>query len=234
MGSIEFNGEKIEYVLNRKKVKNINLRIRADGSVVLSAPRRVPISVINDFVRANAQRIIAARERFASAEQSRIRFESGDRIYILGREYFLSVENSGKDHYALHGRTVTFYLKDSSNAAARSKLYDRMLSDTAKRIFPALVRDCLPLFPQKSGDPPQIKVRKMRSQWGNCRALKNVVTLNSRLAAYDENIIRFVICHELCHFEHQNHSKNFYNSLSSVMPQWKEYDRVLKNQLNYC
>ena len=79
-------------------------------------------------------------------------------------------------------------------------------------------------------NPPLIKIRKMKSQWGNCRAAKNVVTLNSRLAAYDEQIIKFVICHEFCHFTFQNHSKDFYALLGSVMPRWKEYDAVLKNK----
>lgn len=43
-------GIKIRYDLQYKNVKNINLRIKSDGGIYVSANRRVPQSVIDDFV----------------------------------------------------------------------------------------------------------------------------------------------------------------------------------------
>lgn len=233
MNSVLFGNEIIEYSFARKKVKNINLRIRADGSVAVSAPRGVPLSVIEDFVRSNAPKIISARSRISENESRKMKFENGDGVFILGKKYILSVMPGSRDRFVVNENSIIFYLNDFSYES-RAALYDKLLCDTAKQFFPGIVAECLPLFPQKISDPPVLKIRKMRSQWGNCRAQKNVVTLNSRLAAYDRDIIKFVVCHEFCHFIHQNHSKAFYDSLSFVMPNWKEYDKVLKNKLNYC
>ena len=48
------------YTLTRRRVRNINLRVRADGSVAASASARVPISCVDAFVAARADWVRAA------------------------------------------------------------------------------------------------------------------------------------------------------------------------------
>ncbi|MDE5996550.1 MAG: M48 family metallopeptidase, partial [Eubacterium sp.] len=66
MESIECKGRKIEYALIRKNVKNINLRIKRDGSVVVSASPIVPKGVIHSFISDNAEKIFSAIDRIQS------------------------------------------------------------------------------------------------------------------------------------------------------------------------
>lgn len=65
---VQAQGQEIEYQLERKAVKNWNLRIRRDGSVYLSAPRRTPVTELDEFVRSKAGYIQKARERFHAVE----------------------------------------------------------------------------------------------------------------------------------------------------------------------
>lgn len=53
----------IAYTLTRRRVRNINLRVRADGSVAASASARVPAAYVDAFVAARAA---ARREREAA------------------------------------------------------------------------------------------------------------------------------------------------------------------------
>ena len=46
-----------------KRVKNINLRVRADGSVAVSAPLGAPLAQVDAFVAGRARWIEAARVR---------------------------------------------------------------------------------------------------------------------------------------------------------------------------
>lgn len=234
MGSIEFENQIISYTLVRKKVKNINMRINRNGDVTVSAPSYVSANIIEQFVRSNAQRIIDAQKRFADFRNQTVKYENGDFLYVLGKKYSLQIDYAEKSRYVISEDSVVFYVNKNSDVQQRRALYDKMLADTAEKLFPKVTGDCLPLFYGRIKSVPYLKIRKMRSQWGNCRAAKNTITLNSRLAAYDEEVIKSVVCHELCHFFHQNHSKAFYNLLTSVMPEWKECDRVLKNKLIYC
>lgn len=63
--SVPFDGGEIVYTLERKRVKNLNLRIRRDGSVYLSAHPRVSLRSIDSFVASKGAFIRAAQDRFA-------------------------------------------------------------------------------------------------------------------------------------------------------------------------
>ena len=47
-------GRRIAYDLQIKKVKNVNMRIKPDGTVNVSANQRVPKKLIDDFVLSKA------------------------------------------------------------------------------------------------------------------------------------------------------------------------------------
>ena len=73
-------GDNIVYELTRKSVKNVNLRIRPDGSVAVSAIRRVTLAFLDDFVRSKAEFIRAAQERCNKRAA-----QTNEREYISGR-----------------------------------------------------------------------------------------------------------------------------------------------------
>lgn len=64
----------VEYELTRKRVKNLNLRVRADGTVAVSAPPRAALAAVDGFVAARADWVRAAQQKMrrrlaAEAEQ---------------------------------------------------------------------------------------------------------------------------------------------------------------------
>lgn len=61
---IKFNGTIIQYNLQYKNVKNINMRIKPDGSINVSANKCVPLTAIDDFALSKADFIIRALERY--------------------------------------------------------------------------------------------------------------------------------------------------------------------------
>lgn len=56
----------IDYTLTRRRVRNINLRVRADGSVAASAAPRVPAAVVDAFVASRAGWVENARAKAAA------------------------------------------------------------------------------------------------------------------------------------------------------------------------
>ena len=64
------NNTIIKYKLTYKNVKNINLRIKADGTVNVSASKRVPQDIIDEFVKSKSEFIFKALERFKNASTS--------------------------------------------------------------------------------------------------------------------------------------------------------------------
>lgn len=234
MRFVTYNDKKIEYILTRKNVKNINLRVHSDGSVYVSANHYVPEAEIERFIISNADRIIKIRERFAETSFSASALKNEDKVFLLGREYTLKILKSNDIHYEFSDGAVILYVKNPFEYKQRKTAFNLLRRDLAEKVFKDIINDCYKDFCNACKNVPQLRIREMKTQWGNCRCSQNIITLNLRLISYDKDAIKFVVMHEYCHFVHPNHSRNFYALLSEVMPEWKKYDELLKNKSNYC
>ena len=68
---------------------------------------------------------------------------------------------------------------------------------------------------------PQIEIRKMKSVWGSCHIKQKKIIFNLELVRQKEEFINYVIVHELAHFKHANHSKEFYKVVEIFIPDYK-------------
>ena len=75
---------------------------------------------------------------------------------------------------------------------------------------------------------PQVKQRKMRSQWGNCHWAQGYITLNTALCRCPEELRDYVALHELVHFLHHDHQAGFYAMMDGLMPDWRRRRAELK------
>ena len=67
---IKYNNSRIKFDLQYKKVKNINLRIKSDCSINVSANKRVPLTVIDEFVLSKAEFIIRALDKYSNMTET--------------------------------------------------------------------------------------------------------------------------------------------------------------------
>ena len=65
---------------------------------------------------------------------------------------------------------------------------------------------------------PNLRIRNMKTRWGVCNKKSKTITLNSNLMKYDVSKLDYVIIHELSHFIHLNHSKEFHEFLRKFVP----------------
>ena len=75
--------------------------------------------------------------------------------------------------------------------------------------------------------PKKVKVRSYKNRWGSC-AYNGDISYNWKLIMLPEKIIDYVIVHELAHTIHRNHSKDFWSSVESIMPDYNEHKQWLK------
>ena len=223
-------GQEISYVLERKQVKNLNLRIRKDGSVFVSANDAVSFDEVDEFVCNKASYILDAVKRFnemALYKPQPKQYVSGETFYLQGRALRLQVSQAAKD--SISSDCVCIYLKakDVNDFEKKRRMVNRFLDSQCKTIFVEVMDELYPLFKKYGIEKPALRIRDMETRWGSCLAKKGIVTLNKRLLEAPRNCIEYVVMHELCHFMHPNHSKYFYAFLSMLMPDWKERKQFL-------
>lgn len=216
-------GEEIVYTLQRKKVKNLNLRVRSDGSVVLSVPVRCPLKQADEFVAAKGAFIRRAKEQFRrTAPPERGAYTSGGRVTLLGEALRLQM-SQGSPSAERRGDTLYLTLPDPKDSAAAERLMESYLDRLAKERFTQIMAEQYTQLRQGFDVAmPRLRIREMRTRWGSCLPQKGVVTLNRQLIFQPLCCVEYVALHELCHLVVPNHSPDFYATVARWMPDWRE------------
>ena len=91
---IKLLDREIEYDLQRKRVKNINLRIKPDKRITVSANPRVPESRIERFILEKQDFILSALEKYDKVQVSLPKpkqYIDGETIKVFGQDFTLKV-----------------------------------------------------------------------------------------------------------------------------------------------
>lgn len=227
-----YGDKTIEFELQRKSVKNINLKVKRDASVIITANKKVPHSYIIDFVKKKSPWILKNVEHFKQnlAEEIKSEFISGETIKYLGRQYRLKVVESKENSFKLLGGYLQMFVEDKNNYRMKEALYDNWLKERANKVFKGSLKKMHEKIQKYNIPFPQLSIRSMTSRWGSCLPYKNKITLNLQLIKAPKSCIDYVVLHELAHFKFRNHDKDFYNFLSVTMPDWRERKALLDEE----
>ena len=234
--AVTAEGRKLPYNLERKQVRNLNLRVRKDGSVWVSAEPGVPCEEIDAFVVSKTPYILKALDHFHEMAQYRPQpkqYVGGETFNILGRGLRLQVTQAAKDSISADGIYIHLGVRDLSDTEKKRRIVSRFLDQQCKTVFGDVMDDLYPSFQKYGVQKPSLRIRDMETRWGSCLAKKGVITLNKCLLEAPRHCIEYVVMHELCHLVHPNHSGQFYAFLTMLMPDWKERKQYLDKTAAY-
>ena len=230
--TVNADGNAINYTLERKPVKNINLRIKADQSVFVSAPKDVAAKLVDAFVIEKSAYILRAIKRFKEKKRFETldnSFVDGESVKLFGRNLRLKIKTASKNAVESDESYVTLFVKDSKNVEMKKRLLDTWLRKKCMEEVTAICKKVYPKVKKYGIEFPEIQMREMVSRWGSCSPKKGFVTFNTALVTMPVSCIEYVVTHEFTHFLYPNHSKKFYEQLATFMPDWEERKRRLEN-----
>lgn len=102
----------------------------------------------------------------------------------------------------------------------------RDIADEALRVIPVRVRYFADIIGVTYG---RITIRNQKTLWGSC-SLKGNLNFNCMLMRTPEHVRDYVIVHELCHRKEMNHSPRFWELVGSVIPDYKQCRKWLKEE----
>ena len=129
---IELDGRTVEYDLERKNVKNLNLRIKADQSVYVSANHKVSEKTIQDFLQSKSDYILKALDRYAEMAKYAPKpkqYVDGESFRILGHEYRLQVRKHSKNSVRFDGSYIILSVRDTDNFDLKQRVMKHLERD---------------------------------------------------------------------------------------------------------
>ena len=238
---LNVDGLEIPVNVVRKRVKNLNLRVRADGTVTLSIPQHLPLARAQEFLERKgswiAERVRRNIERRPSPD---LAGELPDRIPLWGKLVPRdSVQaNSGRDvggqgagGRAIPGQAASNRDAGGQGAPVRTTIDQAALDELYRTEVLRALPDIVERMEARIGvHAARWSARVMKTRWGSCTPKTGAIRINARLAAYPPECLEFVVAHELVHLLEPSHNARFHALLDEFCPGNRGIARRLKQQ----
>ena len=205
------DGEEYKVDIQRKNNKNIYVRIKEDLTIQVSARKFTTKKEIKALLDNNQDFL---RKTIEKRKKEKIK---KDKFLIFGEEYEVVVMPQFKNIKMVD---KIIYTPDPAKL-------DKWLKKEIKRIFEDRVRINYVKFEEKI-PYPEVKIRSMKTRWGVCNRKKRYITFNSNLIKETIDKLDYVIVHELSHFVHFDHSKDFWALVAKYCPKYKQIRNELR------
>lgn len=233
---IKLKDRTVQYALQRKPVKNINLRVKPDCSVFISANNDVTIDKIEEFIISKEHFISKALTRYEEMIRMAPKpkeYVDGESFAILGHDRRLKVSCDKKNLVNSDESYIYLRVKDINDTCIKKKTLEKWLNKQCVEIISDVCQSIYPKFAKYGVKYPEIRFRNMVSRWGSCQPKRGILTFNYALVSAPMACIEYVVVHEFTHFLQPNHSRKFYEQLSMFLPDWQERKKLLDKNTEY-
>lgn len=230
----------IEYHLVRSRRKTLSLQVK-HGQVYVRAPHHADTDFIESFIKKKNAWLKAKILEQNQTKDLCCDFTQGSQLFLFGQLVTLNIvlENeytyphivlttleNGQQTLNIH---LSIRIQNTLHtptqwAIAVKKQLENYLAAQANEIIPPKV-DYYSQLTKLS--PVSINIRKYTARWGSCNN-KGELSFNYLLMMLPIEVIDYVIIHELCHLQHLNHSKDFWQLVSKFYPRHQAAKQWIK------
>jgi len=224
-----YGNSRIEFEVKYRNRATLAIQIAAPGVVTVLSPPGLSPGEIKSRVEKKAGWIakkIIHFNRIGNLKEDR-RIAEGGKLLYLGKLYPVQI-NFNKDFKWLTAKfsgDVFIFNTPVQDHIILKKLAEKLYRRDAEKIIIQRFEKYRHKF---NISPLKIKVKEQKRRWGTCTSQRNIY-FNWRIIMAPLEAIDYVIVHELCHLVYQDHSRQFWNCVETIMPGYKKHKKWLKN-----
>ena len=228
----------INYTLTKssRRKKTISITISQEKGVVVRAPGKTTVIEVTRVVAGRAPWI---KKKVDEARQQSVRskknYVNGGLFKFMGHDWPLVIKEKSVS------RVSPARFEDGClvvNVPPQMTSEDRVvwIKDSLKRCFKLRAKQHIGRVVSQMSErikvkPGTVKIKNLKRSWGVCA--RDALSFNWRLIMAPASLLEYVVAHELCHLKYKNHSRAYYSYLGSILPDYKERRRKLK-ELGPC
>ena len=209
-------------IAHHPRARRYLLRLRPDGTVRLTIPRRGTILAAKDFAARSIGWLEQQFQRRAAQPKASVGWQIGTEILFRGDPVRIESDTDG----SIRLGTERIKITDSSidlRSAIQKHLRQMAVPELSKRV--------IELARTHGIQVSRISVRNQKSRWGSC-SRRGTISLSWRLIQTPVFVQDYIILHELAHRKQMNHSDKFWQEVARLCPDYLLAEKWLKQNAN--
>jgi predicted metal-dependent hydrolase len=233
---------KVQYTLKKSRKRTTTaIKIKTNGAVEVFVPTWYRKSQADLLVASKYEWILRKQREFGQRPKiEEHRYIDGEMFYYLGQKKQLEIRIGhsaaviSDDHALLVilGERAP-YRKSEAQALYVKRMLHSWYKKQAEQVITPLVAEWCNFYPELGsegrGAPGNLRFRMMKRRWGSCDHKGNLA-FSTRLICAPEELVEYVVVHELCHRLDFSHQKTFYGTLSGYLPNFQECQKRLRKE----
>ena len=205
-------------MVHNPRARRYLVRLRHDGTVRVTIPRRGNISAARDFASRSVGWLELQFQRLSVQPNIPDTWNLGTEILFRGETVRIEANSETSIRFGTERINVS-----DTKADLRPALQNHMRKLAAQEL-PPRVTELASIHGVKVS---RISVRDQKSRWGSC-SRRGTVSLNWRLIQAPDLVRDYIIVHELAHRRQMNHSEKFWQEMERLFPDYLQAERWLK------
>ncbi|MCL2280421.1 M48 family metallopeptidase [Candidatus Saccharibacteria bacterium] len=223
-GKILHDEEFGDIEIRRVKGHAVSIQFRTDGRLVARLPRFGSVKHVEKLLDANRSRLRRSLKRLSPKQD----YSDGDQI---GKSHHLHIKTGHTESVKLQKLDIIVNLQPTTTADKRVRLIKDGISKALRKEAKAYLPRRLQYLAEQYGfSYDKVRFAHAKSRWGSCTHRDGIVviSLNIMLMTLPNELIDYVLLHELTHIKNPHHGAEFWSSLERVCPDAKEKRRETK------
>ena len=210
---LSLGADSVDYVLVRRRGRRgVGLKVDESGLTV-SAPATMPLVRIESLVRQSEPWVLKKISEWRLRQVPAASWRDGAELPFLGQPLVLRLVEASRARAELQGDQLWVGTRAAGDEEVR-----RAAVGWYKREARAYLAPRTAMLAARAGiAPPRFMLSSAMSRWGSCNSRREV-RLAWRLVKAPVEMIDYVICHELAHLRHMNHSAAFWAEVERQCP----------------
>lgn len=210
----------VKYSVKRRKTIQIKI---IENQIYVYAPLKTDIYYIYSLLETNKEYLLN--------KLANIKPITTDEIIFLGKKYKTRIIDNKlliKPSISLVANELIIYKPMNKEINLTQLLLNWKKDECYKLIYQRVKIFCLLYNFNFNIKKNRICIKAQRTKWGSCSSLKNL-NFNYKIIEKKLAIIDYLVVHELAHTIYMNHSKQFWNYIKNIIPNYKILQKELKN-----
>ncbi len=225
-------GTRHEYEIRiSKRAKYLRLQINELQQVTVVVPLGVSRHQINQFIDSKREWIALTQKKFAShtREQKPLQFSIPTTLELQAVNKTLTVCPIAVSTHVSSIKILDDNIVLVSYPPDEMQFAINLLKKLVKRLAQVHLTELVAKLSEKHQlHPERVIIRTQKSKWGSY-STTGTLSLNSKLMFLPAEFVELIVLHELAHIKHLNHSPQFWEFLTYLLPNARSLNRNLKH-----